>query len=450
MFWLLHLWQLLYSITIYFFFFSKIQYHSIWYTTIKLCLPILNELTDKQFTLSFLSVKMWQIISVTLLVALLLNSIYPAILLSSFEPLNVFRGITVLAIKDTYLRKGLVVLQFTISVILIASTFIIYRQMVFIQQSDPGYNRSQVLSFALPFSMRREKRVDLMETFKQELLAQSSIESVIAVNQPLVNLGSMCTECADWEGRNPTFNPQLAQLSTDDDFFKTMQPQMLEGRWFQKDRTTDKHNFILNETAIKELNIKKPIIGQPFIFKGDTGQIVGVVKDFNYKSLHEKIGPLVIFNNNLWHSYLMVRIAPKNTAAGLAAIENIWKKHLEDTPIEYHFLDDSFNELYKADQQTANLILGFAVIAVFISALGLFGLAMFTAERRTKEIGIRKVLGASISSIITLLSTEFVRLVIIASILAFPIAWWAIALLTVSFQAIRAAVANPVESLRSE
>ncbi len=445
---------------------------------LQLCLPIFNQLTDKQFTFSFNSSKMWLIFGATLLAALLLNSVYPALLLSSFKPLNVFKGATVLNVKDALLRKTLVVAQFTISVTLIASTIIIYKQMQFIQQSAPGYNRSQVVCFALPPTIEKEKKEGLIQTFKQELLTQSAIEGVTAANQPLVNIGSLCAGCADWDGRNPKFQPKLAQLSTDEDFFKTIQPQMMEGRWFQKGRTTDKHNFILNETAAKELNIKRPVIGQRFVFHNDTGFIIGVVKDFNFKSFREKSGPLVIFNNNLWYTFLMARIAPKNVATGVAAIEKIWKKHFADTPIEANFLDDTFNELYQDDRQTSSLILVFAIIAVFISALGLFGLAAFTVEQRTKEIGVRKVLGATVTNIVALLSRDFIVLVGIAVIVATPIAWWSmnswlqdfayrinivwwmfavtgvlalvIALITISFQTIKAAVANPVKSLRTE
>jgi putative ABC transport system permease protein len=304
---------------------------------IQISLPIFNMMTDKQFIVPLTSVKMWQIIGFTLFAALLLNSIYPAILLSSFQPLNVFRGITVLKVKDAFLRKGLVVLQFSFSVMLIACTFIIYRQMQFIQQTNVGYNRAQVLSFPLPPNVGRKEKEALIENIKQELLTQSSIESVTAANQPLVNVGSVCSQCADWDGRATDFNPKLAQLSTDADFFKTMQPQMLEGRWFQKEITTDKHNVILNETATKELNIKQPIIGQRFIFKGDTGQIVGVVKDFKYKNMREKSGSVVIFNNSLWHRFLMVRIAPKNITAGVPPLKILGKNTLQTCPLNTLF-----------------------------------------------------------------------------------------------------------------
>ncbi len=445
---------------------------------IQLCLPFFNTITEKHFVLPFDSLKMWGIISITLVVALLLNSIYPSVLLSSFNPLNVFRGRTLLKFKDVYLRKGLVVLQFAVSVVLIASTFIIYRQMQFIQGSNPGYNRSQVLDFAVPPNVRGKDRMHLIETMKEELLTQSSVQSVTAANQPLVNIGSWCTECVDWNGRNPDFKPRVAQLATDEDCLATMQLHMAEGRWFEKNRGIDRHSFILNETAVRELKLKQPIIGHDFIFKGDTGQIIGVVKDFSYKSFREKCGAVVIFNRNDWFTHVMVRIAPKNIAAGIAAVENTWKKHISNMPIEYKFLDDTFNELYKEDRKSASLILIFALIAVSLSALGLFGLAAFTAEQRTKEIGIRKVLGATVVNIIGLLSKDFIILVSVAVIVATPVAWWAmnvwlqnfayrinivwwifagtgalavlIALLTVSFQAIKAAMANPVKSLRTE
>ncbi len=445
---------------------------------IQLCLPFFNSVTEKNFVLTLTSVSLWRVIGVALLAALLLNSIYPALLLSSFKPLQVFRGFTVLKVKDSYFRKGLVVVQFTISVMLIAAAIIIYRQMNFIQQRNPGYNRSQVLSFALPQSVDREKKDLLMQSIKQELLAHSSIQSATSANQPIVNLGSISTGSADWDGHDTTFNPKITQLSTDADFQKTMQLIMKEGRWFQKGNEADKNNVILNEAAVAELNIPKPVVGQRFTFKGRKGQIIGVVKNFNYQSLHDKTGPLIAFNDPQWFRFFMVRIAPNNASQAVAAIQNIWKKILPGNPVEYNFLDDTFNELYKEDKQTSFLIFIFSIIAIVISSLGLFGLAAFTAEQRTKEIGIRKVLGATVSNITALLSKDFVKLVFIAIFIASPIAFWGmnkwiqnfayrinitwwifiaaglialvIALMTISFQAIKAAVANPVKTLRTE
>jgi len=446
---------------------------------VQICLPFFNLITSETFVLPLTSPDLWKVIGTTLAVSVLLNSIYPAILLSSFKPLNVFRGLTVLKVKDVNFRKGLVVLQFTISVILIAASIIIYRQMQYIQKSNPGYNRAQVLSFHLPPNVSQDKKANLMQNIKQELLKQRGIENVSFANQSIVDIGSMTSgKYADWDGRESTFDPKIIQLSTDADYQKTMGLQMKEGRWFQSGIQTDINNVVLNETAVKEFNIHLPVVGQRFTFKGNKGQIVGVVKDFNYQSLRNKTGPLVAYISPFWYQLFMVRIAAGNESATVQNIQNVWRTFLPDDPFEYNFLDDSFNQLYKGDQQTSSLIFAFALIAVFVSSLGLFGLAAFTAEQRIKEIGIRKTLGATVTGITTLLSKDFVKLVLIAIIIGAPIAWWAmnkwienfanrthiawwmfalagliailIALVSVSFQAIKAAMANPVNSLRSE
>jgi len=446
---------------------------------IHICISYFNIITNKNFLLPLNSISMWKVIGCTLFVAFLLNSIYPALLLSSFRPLDVFRGLTVLKVKDGYLRKGLVVLQFSISVMLIAGSIVIYKQMQFIQKSDPGYNRSQILSFPIPPAVGfGEKKNSLMQTIKQELLSQSGITNVALTNQEIVYIGSISTGNADWDGHDTTFNPKIRQLAADADFQKTMQLQLQEGRWFQQDDEADKNNVVLNETALRELNIHRPVIGQRFTFKGRKGQVIGVMKDFKYQSMHDKTGPLVAFNDPNWFRFFMVRITPGNPSHVLQHIQNLWKKFLPESPLEYHFLDDSFNDLYKADQQASLLIFIFALIAVLVSALGLFGLASFTAEHRTKEIGIRKVLGASATGIMQLLSKDFVKPVIAAILIASPVAWLAmnkwlqnfayriniswwmlvmagllaviIALATVSFQAFKAAIANPVKSLRTE
>ncbi len=441
-------------------------------------IPVFNSLTGKLFVLQLTSISIWRIIVITLFTVFLLNSIYPALLLSSFKPLNVFRGFTVLKVKDSYFRKCLVIVQFTISVMLIAGTIIIYQQMQFVQQTNPGYNREQVLSFPIPANVVIDKKELLMQAIKQDLIAQSSIQNITLANQTVVNIGSMSTGSADWNGRDAAFNPKIAQLSTDTDFQKTMQLQMKEGRWFRSGDEADKNNVVLNETAVSELNIQKPIIGQRFTFKGRTGEIIGIVKDFHYKSMHDKTGPLIAFNDPQWYRFFIVRTAPGNVLQALTAVQNTWKKFLPGSPLEYSFLDDAFNDLYKEDQKVSFLILVFAIIAIMISAFGLFGLAAFTAEQRIREMGIRKVLGASISTIISLLSKDFLKLVGIAILIASPIAYWGmnnwiqnfayriniswwmfvaagsvaiiIALVTVSYQAVKVAIANPIKSLRTE
>ncbi|MEO6731404.1 MAG: ABC transporter permease [Ferruginibacter sp.] len=442
------------------------------------CLPVFNSITNKNFELPLTSASLWQLTGLTLLTAFILNSIYPAVVLSSFKPLNVFRGFTVLKLKDNYLRKGLVTLQFTISIILIAGCIVIYKQMQFIQQTNPGYNMSQVLVTHIPPSVDFSKKNRIAFAIKQDLLTQNSIQNVSFANQIISNIGSYSTGSADWEGHDTSFNPQIAQLSTDADFAATLQLQMKEGRWFRQNDEADKNNVVLNEEAIKELNIHQPYIGRRFTWKGKQGQIIGIVKDFKYKSLHDKTGPLVAFQGPRWYNTFMIRIAPNSASKAITALQNTWKKILPGNPVEYNFLDDTFNELYKDDQRTSTLILVFAIIAVAISCLGLFGLAAFTAERRAKEIGIRKVLGASVTGITRLLSKDFLKLVVMAFVIATPLAalamnkwlqafayrinisWWmfalagiiaiSIAVITISFQSIKAALANPVNSLRTE
>jgi putative ABC transport system permease protein len=448
---------------------------------IQLCLPFFNTITGKQFELPIASMAMWKVLSGTLLFATILNGIYPAALLSSFKPLNVFRGRSILKMRDGSVRKGLVVFQFSLSMILITGAIVIYRQLQYIQTTNPGYTVSQVMSLEIPYQTFRfldEKgQQSFFSSMKQELQSQSSIAAVSSGGSQIVNVGNASSGNADWDGRDTAYNPTIAQLSVDQEFQKMFQLQLTSGHWF-KTGTEDDHNYILNETAAAEFNLHQPILGQRFTMGGDTGQVIGIVKDFHYKSLHEKIGPMVLSNNQGSDAFLFIKTIPGNIPKAVSAAGAVWAKFIPSEPFDPVFLDDSFNNLYKTDIKTSQLIFIFAVIAIIIAALGLFGLAAFTTEQRTKEIGIRKVLGASMQQITTLLSKDFVRLVIIAIVIASPIAWWVmnkwlqdfayrinisagifiaagtlallIALISVSFQAIKAAITNPVKSLRTE
>lgn len=448
---------------------------------IQLCLPAFNSITEKQFQLPLSSVAMWQVLLGTLLFATVLNGVYPALLLSSFKPLNVFRGKSLLKLQDGSVRKGLVVFQFALSMILIIGTIVIYRQLQYIQTTNPGYNVSQVMALQIPykaaFNSRNETRQSLFTSMKHELQSQSSIAAVCTGNSEIVDVSSASSGNADWDGRDTLYNPTIAKLSVDADYKDMFQLQLKEGRWFRPGNE-DERNYIINETAAAEFNMHKPIIGQRFTWGGDTGKVIAVVKDFHYKSMHEKIGPMVLTANDGSDSYFFIKTVAGNSAKAVSAAEAVWAKFIPDQPFTYTFLDDSFNALYKSDIKTSQLIFVFSVIAIIISALGLFGLAAFTAEQRTKEIGIRKVLGATVQQITTLLSKDFVRLVVIAIVIASPIAWWAmhtwlqdfayridisvwifiaagalaliIALVSVSIQAIKAAIANPAKSLRTE
>ncbi|MEO6252369.1 MAG: ABC transporter permease [Ferruginibacter sp.] len=451
---------------------------------VQVSLPLFNRFTEKTFALSFGSTDLWIIAGSTLFVTVLLTSIYPALLLSSFKPLAIFRGIHVLKLKDGTLRKGLVVLQFTISIILIVGTIVIYSQLQFVNKENSAYNRSQLLSVSVPYKVwgkyKEEQRVGIMGAFKEELLAQSNIADVSLMNsESIVNMeGSSSGNSTDWDGRAAGFTPAIAFFRVDTSFKNMVNLKMKEGRWYQTGNGADIHNSVLNETAVREFNIHKPVIGQRFVSQGDTGVVIGVVEDFYYKSLHEKIGPVVIRTADENNTTFLIKTAPGKIKEAEKAAATVWKKFYPTEPFSANFLDEEFEKLYRADKKTSTLIWSFSIIAIFISCLGLFGLAAFTAEKRNKEIGIRKILGASVTSIISLLSREFVYMVLLSMVIAFPIAWlamnkwlenfayrisiawWifltaamialAIAMITVSFQAIKAAMANPVRSLKTE
>jgi putative ABC transport system permease protein len=440
-----------------------------------LAMPLFRELTGRNFTAPFSSPTIWNILGLTLLAATVLNGIYPGLLLSSFRPLNVLRGTAVLRFKDVYLRKGLVVLQFTFSIILIIGTSVIQRQLYHIQNTNPGYNRSQVFWFYMPW-----ETLPHVASVKQELRSRSDVSGVtVAGYGSVVKIVSSNSGSADWDGHDKTFNPTVFRLVADEDYAKVLQLQMAQGSWFNAPYPADQHHFILNETAVNLFtNLRKPVIGQRFSFDGDTGRIIGVVKDFHFASLHEKINPLVIYDRADSRTTVYVKTRPRQAATALAEARAIWQRYVPGKPFDYTFLDDEFNALYRTDQKVSALILVFSIIAIFISCLGLFGLAAFTAQRRIREIGIRKVLGATISNIIVLLSWEFLRLVLIAVLIAIPIAWWSmhrwledfayhiplgawvftlagaiaigIALLTVGSQSVKAASANPAKNLRTD
>src|SRR5574343_346670 len=350
--------------------------------------------------------------------------------------------------------------------------------MIYSSSQHTAYDKSQVFSFSIPYKLTRgmndEQQRSLTEAFKQELTRSAVIKQVSHLNQESVinATGFSSGDGNDWDGRDPDFRPAISFMDVDSSFHHLLQLELVEGQWLNPDNSADQHNSVLNETAVREFNIRKPVIGQRFTSQGDTGVIVGVVKDFYYKSFHEKIGPVVIRNiQYVARNYLVETLPGKNKEA-LAAAEKIWAGFFPSAPFSPNFLDAEFAKLYQQDIKMAQLIWTFSGIAIFLSCLGLFGLAAFTAQRRTKEIGIRKVLGASVPAIVRLLSKEFIWLVLISLIIAVPIAWWtmqkwleefvyridispfyfgwagvlavAVALLTISVHALRAAVSNPV------
>ncbi|HEY4209011.1 MAG TPA: FtsX-like permease family protein, partial [Puia sp.] len=383
-------------------------------------------------------------------------------------------------LKDAFLRKGLLVLQFTFSIVLITGTLVIQRQLNYIQHADPGYNRSQVLAVNMFFIRQRSKAesATLTESIKQELLSHTGISGVTVANGSIVHIQSYSSGNLDWDGRDTAIRAQVSQLSADPDYQRVMQLSMAQGRWFDDRLPLDKQNFILNETAVKTFNITDPVIGHVFRFHKDTGTLIGIVKDFHFASLHDKIQPLVIYNNQSARGTFFIRTEPGKAAQALAVARDIVKRYTPEKPFDYSFLDDEFDSLYKNDQKVSTLILLFSAIAIVISCLGLLALAAFTAQQRIKEIGIRKVLGATVPHIVALLSRDVIRLVVLAIFIATPIAGWAmhkwldnfayhiplsvwffvaggllallVAIGTVISQSLKAATANPVDNLRTE
>jgi ABC-type antimicrobial peptide transport system permease subunit len=344
-------------------------------------------------------------------------------------------------------------------------------QMKFIKNKDVGYDKSYV--FSVPLT---QEVVDHMDAIKTELKKQPGILNVSTADAyDITNIGSSTSDIY-WDKKPPKSNLMITQVTADKGFIPTMKIQLLEGSDFTG-MPSDSNHYILNETAVKQMDLRPPYVGQEIGFHSWKGTIIGVVKDFNFKSLKEKISPLLFFSR--WKgNILYVRTSANRAQQAIAAAERQYKKYAGDIPFSYNFLDKSFEAQYKTDQRAGTLFNVFAGIAIFISCLGLFGLATYTAQVKTKEIGIRKVLGASVAGIVKLLSKDFLRLVIIAIVIATPVAWWSmnkwlqgfayrtdiswwifilagsiaacIALLTISFQAIKAALANPVKSLRTE
>ncbi|MCF0061049.1 ABC transporter permease [Dyadobacter chenwenxiniae] len=438
-------------------------------------MPVFNDVTEKSFALSFSNKPLWFVLLGTTVSAILLTGIYPSLLLSSFRPFEILRGSNVLGSSNAGFRKGLVVLQFTVTVVFLISALVVFQQMKFIREKELGYDRAHAFGLRLPWAMKNKIQP---ATFKEQLLRESSIADVTISSQSIVQINSSTTGSYDWDGRPKDFNPVVSQMAVESNFQSMFGLKIAEGRWFDDKRLTDKQNVVLNETAVKKLMLKKPVVGKRFNFQGKKGVVIGVVKDFHYKSLREKIEPLVLFNDLSWSFGIYVKAQPGRDAEAIRATQKVWEEMIPNYPLEYNFLDETYDKLYKNEAKTATLFNTFTTIAVLISSLGLFGLATFTAERRMKEIGIRKVLGASVTAIVSLLSKDFLILVLISIVVASPVGyyfmdkwlrgfeykidlkWWlfamagstaiVIALVTISFQSIKAALTNPVKSLKTE
>ncbi len=439
---------------------------------VMLALPQFNQLTEKQIRIPFDNLAFWLIITGLLVLTGVISGSYPALYLSSFKPVKVLKGLPKFSNSALWFRKGLVVFQFVLSILLIIGTIVISNQVNYIQTMNLGYDRENLLYVPLEGDL-----VSKYELFKNEVSNMPGIKDVsrITDNPTQIENG---TGGVQWIGKDPNADIEFAQSAVGYDFTKTMHLQLAQGRDFSEDFPTDSVGYLINESALKIIGYKNPV-GMPLTFWQKPGTIIGVLKDFHFNSVHTQINPIVLrLGENIEWGQALVRTQPGKTKEALASLEKVCKALNPKFPFTYKFSDEEYAKLYKNEQVVGKLADYFAFLAIFISCLGLLGLVMFTSEQRTKEFGIRKVLGARPVTLFNLLSKEFLLLVFIAMIIASPIAWLAmknwlqdyaykiniswwvfaiagvtalfIALLTVSFQAIKAAVANPVKSLRTE
>lgn len=435
-------------------------------------LPQFNQLTGKQVKLSYDPAFVLALVGIILITGLLSGS-YPAIYLSGFKPISILKGKLQSSFAEALSRRGLIVFQFTLSALLIVSVLVVYQQIHFIQTTNPGYNKDNIIRFNSEGKILNTEDAFIAELKKIPGVVNASYTSHGMIGRNYGDYG------LSWEGKDPNEADYVEGFGGGYDFIETMGMQMAEGRSFSRNYGNEESKIILNDAAVKLMRLKDPV-GKTIKYFDQNKQIIGVVRDFHFESLHEPVKPCFISisgQNNVWNK-IMVRIKDADQGQTIASIQNLYESYNPGFPFDYNFLDEAYQKQYLTETRVGILSKYFAALAILISCLGLFGLAAFTAQKRQKEIGIRKVVGASVNGIAFMLSKDFLKLTLIAVLIAFPLAWWAmnhwlqsfayrihmgasvfviagasvifITLLTVSFQAIRAAIMNPVKSLRTE
>ncbi len=444
-----------------------------------LLLPYFNQLAEKAIHIKalFQPGLLLLLIALMLVVGLLAGS-YPAFFLSAFQPVDVLKGKLAKGFKRSWLKNTLVVFQFTISIILIIGTIVIYNQLNYIRNKDIGFNRNQVLVFNHTDVLK-----DGAATFKNELLQISGVQSAAMSGFLPTNFSRNNNAFFTSPTLDQSTAISMQQWSVDDKYIPTLDIKILRGRNFSSQFQTDSGGIILNEAAAKFITANNLLnktlyeVNDIQTKKVNEYHIIGVIKNFNFSSLRDVVTPLGFLLRKS-NGNISLRINASDMPAVISQIKNKWKITAPEQPFDYSFMDDQFNNLYTTEQQTGKVFITFAILAIAIACLGLFGLVTYTSEQRSKEIGIRKVLGATVTGVVTMISKDFLILVFIASLIAFPVAWYImnkwlqgfayrvtiswwifitaglmavfIALATISFQAIKAAIANPVKSLRTE
>lgn len=438
-----------------------------------LLLPYFNTVSAKSLTVPWSDWKLWPIVIGGSAAVGILAGLYPSFYLSAFKPIKVLKGDISRGSRNTALRNSLVVFQFTTSIVLIISTLVIYNQTKFILNRKIGFDKDQVLMIR-----STDVLADKTPAFKEELKKLSQIKSVTVSDYLPIDETKREGNIFWKEGKSKEEDPLFAQKwQVDDDYLETMGMKIIEGRNFSKELASDSAAIIINKNMVERLGLKNPV-GQRIENGWQHFTVVGVVDDFNFESMRMNVYPLSLIPGNNKASVISVKISSADMKDALASISAVWKKFVQNQSFRYSFMDERFANMYADVQRTGIIFTSFAVFAIIIACLGLFALSAFIAEQCTKEIGIRKVLGASVNGIVAMLSKDFLKLVAISIVIATPIAWWAMskwledfayritvswtfaaiagiialltALITVSMHAIKAAIANPVKSLRSE
>ncbi|MFC2168046.1 ABC transporter permease [Acidobacteriota bacterium] len=441
---------------------------------VQLLLPSINRVLGSTLSLHLNPTILFLLIGIALATGLI-SGCYPAFLLSGFQPAAAIKGSERKTSKRSPLRRILVISQFVISIALIICVTFVFRQLEFIRNKKLGFQNSQLLTLTMGGSFW-----DKYETIKQEMLSNPQVLSMTQTNFSFP--AGFGTNHVWWEGKENEENIDMSIRSVDFDFQKTMGIEMAEGRFFSREFQTDvQESFILNEAAVKYLDLESPVnksFSCQIPFAEGKGKIIGIVKDFHFQSLHRKIAPLILMIHPYWHTHCHFRISPEDVPATFSFINQKLKELVPEYPFELKFLDEDIDRLYRMEQRIGHLVRYGAILAVFVACLGLFGLASFTAEQRTKEIGVRKVLGATVPGLLYLFSREFTKWVLLANVIAWPVAYlvthrwlqgfayrtpleWEVFLfsaalalltagLTVLYHSIKAATSNPIDSLRYE
>ena len=441
---------------------------------VDLFLPTFNRLSQKEFTSSLFTRPdiLIGLLVITLFTGILAG-VYPAFVLSGFSPASVLKGPAFFSGRRSFFRKALVVFQFSVAIILIVGSLVIYSQIRFMQNMDLGYDKENLVTLSMNVNIQKN-----YEVFRNELLAHPSVLNVTRTSG-LPHFGYEFSNSRwNWEGKDPNKDILFRANFVDYDYLEALGVQIIEGRNFSKDYSADRMAIIINEASQEVMGFNDPTGKKVYVGEDNVFTVIGVIKDFHYVSLHSKIEPLILLLYPDECLFIMVRIQRENTPQTLEFIGNVWTRFAGDYDYNYRFLNDRLDALYSSEQRVGGIVTFFTILAVFISCLGLFGLASFMALRRTKEIGIRKVLGAKISSVVVLLIKEFSKWVIVANLIAWPLSYvvlnrwlqefpyridiklwlflgtglvtFLVAILTVAYQSIRAAISNPVESLRYE